>query len=405
MTDTGFKGACPERGRRDAENRMVAFNTTAATYTYVGAARVKKVAGATTTVYVFSGSKVIAEYVGGALSKEYVYSGSTLLATIAAGGATTYHHSDHLSTRLETDSTAATTRTFGQFPFGETWYETGTASKWKFTSYERDSESGNDYAIFRSYQNRIGRFSSPDPLAGSVANPQSLNRYAYVANDPVNLVDPLGLLMAIAPMRCDDGTTRWFCPEGGGGGGIWSPNDDRFFNEWMLCTYAGICGREQPLELVGGVGGGGGGGGRAIQRVIRLALSQVKLAKCLNRIFGPGNILNNENLPSLKLVPRSEVEKKTDDWGHNAIATYEVPTAGRGTVLFGQEYFNDARVTDIMRAATYTHEVGNILSVQRFGDPRAKSDPSLNHSDTGANLENCVFGKTYGYLYPDPETK
>jgi hypothetical protein len=38
-------------------------------------------------------------------------------------------------------------RSFGHYPFGETWYETGTASKCKFTSYERDPESLNDYAI------------------------------------------------------------------------------------------------------------------------------------------------------------------------------------------------------------------------------------------------------------------
>lgn len=46
---------------------------------------------------------------------------------------------------------------------------------------------------FRYYGPRLGRFMSPDPLAGSVGDPQSLNRYAYVLNDPVNMVDPLGL--------------------------------------------------------------------------------------------------------------------------------------------------------------------------------------------------------------------
>ncbi len=43
--------------------------------------RVRKVVGGTTTRYIFSGTKVIADYVNGALSKEYIYSGSRLLVT------------------------------------------------------------------------------------------------------------------------------------------------------------------------------------------------------------------------------------------------------------------------------------------------------------------------------------
>src|SRR6266571_7701241 len=107
-------------------------------------------------------------------SREYVYGGSALLAKIDSSG-TRYYHPDHLSARVSTDSNGNTARTFGHFPFGELWYETGTASKWKFASYERDAESGNDYAMARAYVNRLGRFSSPDPLAGSLLNPQSLN--------------------------------------------------------------------------------------------------------------------------------------------------------------------------------------------------------------------------------------
>jgi RHS repeat-associated protein len=183
----------------DAENRAVsaANGGNSGTYTYDGKGlRVKKVSGGTTTVYIFAGSKVIAEYQNGAAvaspAREYIYMGGQVAATLS-GGATTYHHPDELSTRVSTDSSGNTVRTFGHFPFGETWYETGTASKLKFTSYERDSESGNDYAMARSYVNRLGRFSSPDPLGGTIGDPQSLNRYAYVQNDPVDLIDPLGL--------------------------------------------------------------------------------------------------------------------------------------------------------------------------------------------------------------------
>src|SRR5947209_1039032 len=120
---------------------------------------------------------------------------SALLAT-ATGGTTTYHHADHLSVRLTTDTSGNSLGQQGHYPFGEQWYPTpppAPASKWQFTSYERDSESNNDHAMARYDINRLGRFSSPDLIAGSISNPQSLNRYAYVVNDPCNLTDPLGL--------------------------------------------------------------------------------------------------------------------------------------------------------------------------------------------------------------------
>ncbi len=60
-------------------------------------------------------------------------------------------------------------------------------------TYERDVESGNDYAMARYHVNRLGRFSSTDPLSGNVGDPQSLNHYAYVQNDPINYADPTGM--------------------------------------------------------------------------------------------------------------------------------------------------------------------------------------------------------------------
>lgn len=47
--------------------------------------------------------------------------------------------------------------------------------------------------MFRYDSSRLGRFMTPDLLAGSIFNPQSLNRYGYVLNDPINLIDPFGL--------------------------------------------------------------------------------------------------------------------------------------------------------------------------------------------------------------------
>jgi RHS repeat-associated protein len=63
------------------------------------------------------------------------------------------------------------------------------------TSYERDSETGSDYAVNRMYSAGIGRFLAADPSPGSIRpiNPQSWNRYSYTTNDPINQVDLAGL--------------------------------------------------------------------------------------------------------------------------------------------------------------------------------------------------------------------
>jgi RHS repeat-associated protein len=163
---------------------------------------------AVTTVYVRSGGQVIAEYDGTTIQKtsptrEYIY-GNNLLAIVTGssggtGGTITYQHRDTLSPRIYTDVNGNCVGDQGTFPYGELWYQntdtecgTSATSSWIFTSYERDAESGNDYALARSYTNSNGRFLSPDPLQGHVGDPQSWNRYAYVENDPINLSDPSG---------------------------------------------------------------------------------------------------------------------------------------------------------------------------------------------------------------------
>ena len=46
----------------------------------------------------------------------------------------------------------------------------------------------------RYYDPTLGRFISPDTIVTSPANPQSLNRYAYVLNNPLRYTDPTGHL-------------------------------------------------------------------------------------------------------------------------------------------------------------------------------------------------------------------
>jgi RHS repeat-associated protein len=181
----------------DAENRTVSSAAGGATSTYsydCKNLRVVKASGGVTTVYIYSDGKVIAEYQNGAAptapTREYIYSGSSMLAQIL-NGATTYFMRDHLSNRVLADVGGNVLGEMGHFPYGQSWYDSNL-TKWKFTTYERDSESQNDYAVARYYINLMDRFSSPDPVIGTPGNAQSWNRYSYVANDPINVTDPTG---------------------------------------------------------------------------------------------------------------------------------------------------------------------------------------------------------------------
>jgi len=73
-----------------------------------------------------------------------------------------------------------------------------------FTTYQRDSESSNDYAQARYFRWLVGRFTTLDPMAGSIGDPQSQNRYSYVRNNPVNLTDPSGRCPGWGPFAVND---------------------------------------------------------------------------------------------------------------------------------------------------------------------------------------------------------
>jgi RHS repeat-associated protein len=63
----------------------------------------------------------------------------------------------------------------------------------QFTGKERDAQTGLDFFEARYLSSPQGRFTSPDPLGGSLADPQTLNKYAYVRNNPLRFTDPTGL--------------------------------------------------------------------------------------------------------------------------------------------------------------------------------------------------------------------
>jgi RHS repeat-associated protein len=199
----------------DAENKIAKVDTVSA-YIYNGEGqRVCKLVGENLRFIYDIGGQLISEFSGsnGSLQKEYIYGASGLLATVEPSAVnsngTRYTTPDHLgSPRIVTNSTAGVISRHDYMPFGEELFAgvggrtTGMGFagisdgiRQKFTSKERDNETGLDYFGARYYASVQGRFSSPDPLyytASRPGNPQLFNLYSYVQNNPLQMVDPDG---------------------------------------------------------------------------------------------------------------------------------------------------------------------------------------------------------------------
>ena len=125
------------------------------------------------------------------------------------------------SPRIKTDANGNVISRNDYLPFGEDLYTAqrtlGVGYKpddirRKFTTYKRDAETELDFAEARYYSSKWGRFVSPDEFTGGpdelfdfaddasnnptfyadLTNPQSLNKYQYTYNNPLNLTDPTG---------------------------------------------------------------------------------------------------------------------------------------------------------------------------------------------------------------------
>jgi RHS repeat-associated protein len=123
----------------------------------------------------------------------YVY-GLDLISTTDNTGVQTYHLYDGLgSTTGLVDGSGKSVASYDYDVFGAIRSQTGSSpNEFTFTGEQVD-DTGLQYLRARYYDPSIGRFLTRDSVGGSVALPQSLNRYCYTVNDPVNLVDPWGL--------------------------------------------------------------------------------------------------------------------------------------------------------------------------------------------------------------------
>jgi RHS repeat-associated protein len=105
-----------------------------------------------------------------------------------------YYLPDHLgSTTVLIDQTGNRLQELAYLPYGQVRQNTGSVdADHKFTGQEFDAEIGLYYYGARYYDPALMHFISADTIEPNRTNPQTLNRYSYVQNNPVKYIDPTG---------------------------------------------------------------------------------------------------------------------------------------------------------------------------------------------------------------------
>jgi RHS repeat-associated protein len=237
----------------DAEGRASSIDGAAQTYNALGE-RVYSVYPGAPISLVFDPAGQLMGAIWGWGWNYFLYFQGRMLVDYEADGAHFGHASALGSVSQYTDWTGTTAQPILFYPWGQVWQnptgQLGNALHQEFASLPGYDPSLDQYVTqFRRYSPTAGIWLSPDPLAGDISNPQSLNRYAYVLNNPTSLTDPLGLNPYEDPggIECRDPTFAESHAQCQGPGSPW-------------CTAF-------PDDLgcidFGAGGGGGGGGGQA----------------------------------------------------------------------------------------------------------------------------------------------
>ena len=154
----------------------------------------------TTTWYLWDGDRLLAEYDDASATRQvrYAYAGGFAPVQVAQGapGAETIYdvHTDHLDTpRMLTNASGSPVWRAAYEAFGEAHLDpanTVTGFNIRFPGQYYDDETKLHYNRFRYYDPSIGRYISADPIGQWAGR----NVYVYSFDDPLNWIDPFGLL-------------------------------------------------------------------------------------------------------------------------------------------------------------------------------------------------------------------
>jgi RHS repeat-associated protein len=228
--------ACGEKGGTSLLSAF--FHNPNAPYTYfydADSVRIRKAASSTVGTFYWPGAngEILTEANGtGTINEEYIYFDGERIARVdRPSGTVHYYFSDDLgSASVVTNATGGSGTFEYYYPFGGLVSSSGSdPNHYLFTGKERDNDSGEfglDYFGARHYASMIGRFMTPDweakPTAvpyASLGNPQSLNLYSYVNNNPTTMRDPDGHCLEdaclIEGLAIEGGIALWNYVAGG----------------------------------------------------------------------------------------------------------------------------------------------------------------------------------------------
>lgn len=188
----------------DAENRIVTDQGFTYSYDAEGM-RIEKSSGSVGTMYWpdSSGNTLTETDLNDNITEEYVFFNGSRIARIdRPSGTVHYYFSDHLGSHtVVTNASGQCEQDIDYYPYGGVIAEhcpTPIAQHYKFTGKEHDTESGLDNFGVRYNASSMGRFMQADPITVTAArqvDPQQMNLYAYVRNNPLKLIDPTGMII------------------------------------------------------------------------------------------------------------------------------------------------------------------------------------------------------------------
>ncbi|MBC2254423.1 RHS repeat-associated core domain-containing protein [Listeria ivanovii] len=172
------------------------------TYTYDDDnRRLSKTIDGVTTNYHYDGDSIDVLYEtdgDGKAIRQYVYSDDNVRLAMKMNGKTLYYHYNaHGDVVALTDEAGKVVAEYGYDAWGnvlksEATTEEAKANPYGYAGYTYDKEIEQYYLMARYYEPEQGVFTTVDPDPGDEDDPQTMNGYNYVGNNPVNKIDPDG---------------------------------------------------------------------------------------------------------------------------------------------------------------------------------------------------------------------